>query len=778
MKESTDIMSLEEPQKAAMPSIFASLRSTVSKPVQNVLDIEHYIRFDQHTEVLTQQYRKLMNVDTKLAFNIKRQSIAISPSIQFLPKGRTLENFDRETLWLMLDYDHVASLVLDEKVEKAAQSKYVMVVYRTISGMGFRILLKYTRPAGCTLTATELHRLAIDKAMKYFNDLLMLNADTQCRDMTRLCGLAHDEKAYFCWNAAAMEITPEEVTQFYSTVVKRADEPSALSQNPDAATVPPRRHRRSMSSTKAHDGEGKWQTGIEEITTQVKRLAENWDVRFESGSHNKYLMRFTAFCHNYGADREELFAWMQDQFGTEYPGFKDIVKTIYKHTDSFGCWKLMAPGEGYGKRPGVKAIRQWLSTRYELRHNTFTCREELRAIDVMHSKYHQWTTIDTKLENSIYDQMHLDGLYIGLQMLHAVINSDFCPDFNPLRSYLKDLDFTWEEDKHPDYIAELADMVSVKRYEGFYHDQGYFEYAFKKWLVGMVAGWCTDKVVNHTVLVLVGKGGIFKTTLMENLLPPLLRSYYANDSSADYRSKDFQEMGASKALLNLDEFEFPEGKNLSAFKSMITKHEFTFRRPYDRYPSTLIHNTSFCATSNNVHFLKDTLGRRLLVWEVEQIDCQKIHQIDYTHVYAQALALAQKVMKKGKKTDGGETKEEEEWVYWLTPDDIEKQKIHNELFLKDNHLMEQLLRYFRVPDKEKDKNSCCLKFMTASEILDHISSNPIFRQDFSTKDLIPIMERLGFRRIHRHNGDGWWVIEKDGKEIMTDHEFNPGEDEL
>lgn len=68
--------------------------------------------------------------------------------------------------------------------------------------------------------------------------------------------------------------------------------------------------------------------------------------------------------------------------------------------------------------------------------------------------------------------------------------------------------------------------------------------------------------------------------------------------------------------------------------------------------------------------------------------------------------------------------------------------------------------------------------MTASEILDRISTNPIFRQEFSSCDLIPVMERLGFKRIHRHNGDGWWVVEKDGKEILDDHEFKPGQDEL
>ena len=83
-----------------------------------------------------------------------------------------------------------------------------MVCYRTISGRGFRILLKYARPPGCTLTETELHRLAITKAIKIYDELLNLNADRQCLDMTRLCGLAHDEKAYFNWDAEPLPLSP------------------------------------------------------------------------------------------------------------------------------------------------------------------------------------------------------------------------------------------------------------------------------------------------------------------------------------------------------------------------------------------------------------------------------------------------------------------------------------------------------------------------------------------------------------------------------------------
>ena len=87
------------------------------------------------------------------------------------------------------------------------------------------------------------------------------------------------------------------------------------------------------------------------------------------------------------------------------------------------------------------------------------------------------------------------------------------------------------------------------------------------------------------ILIFVGKGGIFKTTFFHMLLPPQLRQYFLNDSTGAYTDKDFMEAFSSKALLCLDEFEMVFGKNLSAFKSNMTKVTFSIRRPYDKYRS-------------------------------------------------------------------------------------------------------------------------------------------------------------------------------------------------
>lgn len=59
------------------------------------------------------------------------------------------------------------------------------------------------RPEGCNLTATELHQVAIRKAMSMYDKLLGISSDKQCQDMVRSCGLAYDQ-AYFNWNAEVL----------------------------------------------------------------------------------------------------------------------------------------------------------------------------------------------------------------------------------------------------------------------------------------------------------------------------------------------------------------------------------------------------------------------------------------------------------------------------------------------------------------------------------------------------------------------------------------------
>ncbi|MBU9909370.1 hypothetical protein KTQ96_15755, partial [Prevotella copri] len=68
------------------------------------------------------------------------------------------------------------------------------------------------------------------------------------------------------------------------------------------------------------------------------------------------------------------------------------------------------------------------------------------------------------------------------------------------------------------------------------------------------------------------------------------------------------------------------------------------------------------------------------------------------------------------------------------------------------------------------------KFVTASDVMDRICTNPAFRQSMSNKDISKYMEMLGFKKIHRKTGNGWKVIEMRPDEIENNQKMDGSED--
>ena len=143
---------------------------------------------------------------------------------------------------------------------------------------------------------------------------------------------------------------------------------------------------------------------------------------------------------------------------------------------------------------------------------------------------------------------------------------------------------------------------------------------FKKWFVAMVASWLKDEVVNHQVLVLIGRQGIFKTTWLERLIPPHLRSYCCKLANATQLSKDDRLRIAEFGLINMDELDAMTPRELNAMKSVITSTDVNERAAYGYTKERRVRIASFCASSNKREFLTDMTGnRRWLPFEVESI---------------------------------------------------------------------------------------------------------------------------------------------------------------
>lgn len=741
--------SISEEVEEVLPSFFWTIASSEGHQLINKDELVRIIKFDEMTKNHTELYRKQVPISKALADNTKLMMPGITASALMDGQGKQVANILKPTYWLAVDIDKIPDEKMQEVIAKADKDPYVMARYVTASGHGLRILACYKPFDDPEVTAVELFDVVVRKAMDYFSILLGVPADEKCCDITRMCGLAHDPTAYFCWDSKPFELDTKDIKRLYfkKSMAEKYERRSSRRRKPSQKMVSLAKHIPT----------------IDEAAASIEKLLETWGKAFEPSRHNDYVYNFGLTCLKYNIDQKEATDYADQHFSAQYPKTVSVMNQAYKHQEQRGTWQFMRKGESYGKKPSMKMLKQWLSMRYEFHRNEVTGYYEVCSRDVIKGKFHHWTRMDDNIENSLWIEMEEDGLQTQQPRLHSLINSDFSEKYNPLLDYLTALP-AW--DGKTDYIQMLADRIHIADTDGAHHTQEDFRYFFKKWFVAMVVTWVTDTVVGQTILIFVGKGGLFKTTFFDKLLPKILHDYFINESTASYTDKDFMEAMASKALMCLDEFETAFGKNLSAFKSCVTKLFFSIRRPYDKYRTELPHRAAMCGTSNSVQIISEEENRRYSPWLIESIDSPIDHPIDYQHVYAQAVALGKEVMERQRKHEDG-------WVFWLTTEDIEVMREHNKMFMISNYMEDQILRYYRVPGK--DVEARYIKFRYSSEILERIGGCPALSRYIYQQNLASTLLRLGFERKRRSKGMGWFVIEKEVGEMNTDAIVSPSE---
>jgi hypothetical protein len=277
--------------------------------------------------------------------------------------------------------------------------------------------------------------------------------------------------------------------------------------------------------------------------------------------------------------------------------------------------------------------------------------------------------------NSLWKEMSRQKPIIKAH-LQNVIESDYVPRYHPFRYYLEHLP-PWSEEQD-DAIMDLAMTIRLKGDE--YESARFYQY-LKKWLVGMVASWVDEAVVNNVMLVLIGEQGAYKTTWFAHLLPPQLRSYFYTKTNSGLVSKDDLITLSQYGLMCWEELDSMQQKELNKLKAAMTMPSINERAAYARYHENRPHIASFCGTGNNVQFLSDTTGtRRWLPFEVESIESPLTAPFNHDAIYAQAYALYR-----------------EGFQYWFDRDEIEALQRHNEHFETPRSEYELIDEHFRKP---------------------------------------------------------------------------------
>ena len=272
----------------------------------------------------------------------------------------------------------------------------------------------------------------------------------------------------------------------------------------------------------------------------------------------------------------------------------------------------------------IKYIRENYLDFNRLRHDVIADKIQVR-------RETGWQEINKHEVNSIvcHCAQEYDANITSREVITA-LQSDLIPDVHPLREYILSLKpYTPDQ---PDWIDLVAKQVTIKS-DNLHPDDTLWRTCFKKWFVAMVAAWMKDEVVNHQVLVLIGKQGIYKTTWLEHLIPPHLRSYACKLANSNDLNKDERLRIAEFGLISIDEIDSMNNRELNQLKSVITATDVNERAAYAYTKERRVRLASFCASGNRRDFLTDITGnRRWLPFEVESIQNPFFTTLPYEHI--------------------------------------------------------------------------------------------------------------------------------------------------
>lgn len=717
---------------------------TDETPVSITLDaIVEMMRTDASLKDLTDKHRYYSSLGDKVSAKYYKQRMPCFGVAVRFEGGKSKEHITAPTGLSIVDIDNIAPDDMSRTLTLIKQDPHTLLAYTTISGTGIRVIVRYRTDGNANaspLTANHspltIYKQAFLQVNAYYAELTGLKPDPLCKNITRLSGVAHDPDLYYNPDAMLFEIKVEEK--------RRVGRP---------------RGKRTAEQAERH----------------VFRQLELRGIRYEQGSHNRYISQAGYLMNRYGVPEDDCVEWASARFadyaatGNNVAG---IIHSCYQQTAEHATQEL--PRRSVNRATVYDIVTYLRQQDVHTRYNLITRKREIwqpkagaggeqstvsseasalphQSSSINHAgdtstadavatiqpqRDDTWVELPDDMVKTFYCNFCMEtGLTSSPAEFFTIIESDFSPAYHPLQSFLEDLP-PW--DGH-DYIEDLASMVHVRECEQAMHNR-----YFKKWFVAMIAAWCDEGVVNHEILTYIGDQGKYKTSFVTHLLPPALADYFAMKSIKGLSGKDERLSLTELGLVALDDMDIMSPGEVVQLKALVTAPSENLRPVYVRYSTRRPHIASFCATGNNERFLVDLTGnRRWLPFLIESIDSPFAHHYPYEGIYAQAYHL----WRTG-------------FCYWLNDEENAEIAQHN-LRFEELTLEEELVyTYLRVPyGNERGE------FLTIARIIELIGHS--VRVSLDRRKVARAMRKLGFTNKRTARANGWIAVILTGDEIKN-----------
>ena len=703
-------------------SLFQNLSSVTSKAI-TLEEVERLVRYDSHVATKTSDYRKMKDVlgKAKADEEVKEKLLpAISVAVLFDGNGRRPAHILGFTRLALVDIDHVEDV--DGVLARVKADPHTLMAYKTVSGEGLRILYLYLRKDPAAHIDATTWPAAYQKGNKYFARLAGCDYDKQCGDYTRLCGLAHDADVYVNTAAEPFIITDEEVLDANFTL------------------------KQGRGKARKEDPTGSHTVSVDDAWPKMEQTLQRMGQVYQSGHHHDYVMHAAFLMNRYGVALDDFIQRAALEW-SDYDATQRerTIRSCYKRKKQYGTWRLgqlarKAKDSAIMMQP---EIREWLRARLEVVYNLVTDMTMWRLKDQPEiAAGQEWQQMDERVVCSIRSQIaHDSGKRVLKSDVSDELHSDFARLFHPVREYIEALP-AWDG---RDRVAELCSHIKPEDTDGDQQPEETLRWALHKWLVAMVATWMSDCSTNHEIFVLIGPQGIYKTTFFRHLLPPPLRTYFWENAHNSFASKDDHLALAENCIVEIEEIDLQNPRDISELKALATSEKVKERRPYARFREERHRLASFCGSGNQERFLSDDTGnRRWLCFKVNHIDDPRAWGIDYDQLYAQLRdELAQG------------------FRYWFDYDEQIRVERHNQAFRIESDEA-QLIRANLRPPRQGEK----ITLMNAASICQFINGGSVGR-GLSSRKVGLAMKLLGFKMLHGRNGNFYEVYQIPVNELQS-----------
>lgn len=674
--------------------------------------------------------RKSLAEKKEEAYNkAKKSLLAFTPSGKFVG-GRKMEFLAEYSNTIILDIDKLTKEDLAKANHLANQSEFTYASFISPSGNGLKILVKINTPK-------SEHKEAFLKIQAHYEDILKLEIDKSGKDITRLCFYSFDENLYYNENAAIFESETQQ---------------SVL---PDIEPLTIKLSSKNQTNS-PFLGRGVGGEDFDTVYNHCIKFTEK-KVQYTNGSRNVFVHQLACNLNRKAVPLETALGYILIDFGYDDKEVTQAVNSAYANIHDFG--KNSPPLEGCPKggvehqkpikpttdngQPTTAEVEEddenkpkptqidrlelFLSNRYIFRHNIVSGKLEFQYFGKK-----KWNVMNDFIENSILRECLKARIRTNLSALRNLLNSDFCPLFNPFEDYFNNLP---QYDEKEDYITQLADTITTTK-------QDLWQQCFKKWLVAMVGCVLDEKVINHTVIVFSGKQGLGKTTWVEKLVPRPLKEYLFS-GTINPNNKDTLVQLSECMLINLDELENLNRSEIGSLKEIITKTQIRMRKAYGHNNETMPRRASFAGSVNTAQFLNDTTGsRRFLCFELEGIHYQ--HKVDINLAFSQALFL----FKSG-------------FRHWFDQEEIKSITENNEQYQLHSPEEELLLTWFEPCEREKANI-----YLNASQIAAKLAEKAkINITDGTINKLGKALKKHNFIRLKKNGIAVYALLEKTWEEV-------------